>query len=139
MLENVKIFTADRYWRHILTDLGACVTDSQNMADVVFDDIKTDSFVSVKDLQRIILDSLNNSDIITDIFGQYVILPALQHKIVVSLYKKPDITMRELKDLLGVLPDVATQTVENAIYQLRKKYGRDFIQNKDGKYKIGRV
>ena len=139
MLENVKIFTADRYWRHILTDLGACVTDSQNMADVVFDDIKTDSFVSVKDLQRIILDSLNNSDIITDIFGQYVILPTLQHKIVVSLYKKPDITMRELKDLLGVLPDMTTHTVENAIYQLRKKYGRDFIQNKDGKYKIGRV
>ena len=45
----------------------------------------------------------------------------------------------KLKELLGVLPDVTTHTVENAIYQLRKNYGHDFIQNTKGKYKIGRL
>ena len=47
--------------------------------------------------------------------------------------------MRELKDLIGVLPNVTTHAVENAVYQLRKMYGYDIIQNIDGKYKIGHI
>ena len=43
----------------------------------------------------------------------------------------------ELKRLIGLSPDITTHTVENAIYQLRKKYGRDIILNINGKYKIG--
>ena len=66
-------------------------------------------------------------------------LPALQRKIVVLLYKNPDISINELKELLGVLPNVTTHTVENAIYQLRKNYGHDFIINAKGKYKIGHI
>ena len=109
------------------------------MADVVFDDINIDLPISVDDLQRVILDSLNNTDIITDIFGRYVVLPKLQHKIIIMLVKNPGITMPELKNLVGVLPGVTTHSVENAVYQLRKKYGHDFIINTDGKYTIGRV
>lgn len=139
MLEKVKIFTADRCWQHIFADLGADIADSQNVADVVFDDIEIGTPVSVSDLHKIVFDSLNNADIITEIFGKYIVLPALQHKIIVLLYKNPDITMRELKNLLGLLPDLTTHTVENAIYQLRKKYGHGFIINENGKYKIGRV
>jgi len=139
MLGNIKIYTADKYWNQIFVDLGACLADSANVADIDFDSIGIDAPISIIDLQNLIFDCVNNTDIIRDIFGKYVVLPVLQHKIVVLLYKNPNISMRDLKNALGLLPDVATHTVENAIYQLRKIYGRDFIQNTDGKYKIGRV
>ena len=89
--------------------------------------------------KSVIFASLDNRDIIKNVFGQYVVLPALQHKIIVLLYKNPDISINELKELLGVLPNVTTHTVENAIYQLRKKYGHDFIINTKGKYNIGHL
>lgn len=139
MLENVKIYTSDKYWKQIFTDLGATVVDAKTTADIVFDDIDIVAPVSVIDLQNIICDHVNNTDVIHRVFGKYVVLPALQHKIIVLLYKNPNMTMSELKTALGVLPDVATHAVENAVYQLRKVYGRDIIQNIDGKYKIGGV
>lgn len=140
MLENIKIYTSDICWNHILTDLGAVLVDNPNIADVVLDDIDIKAPISVVDLQKIILDCLNNQDIIKDVFGDNdIVLPTLQHKIVVLLYKNPGITMNELKNALGVMPGVTTHAVETAVYQLRKKYGHDFIQNTNGKYKIGRI
>ncbi|MBO7042680.1 MAG: helix-turn-helix domain-containing protein [Alphaproteobacteria bacterium] len=139
MLENIKIYSSDKYWQQIFADLGATVVDNQNEADVFFDDIDTGAPVSIADLKKIIFDCLDHQDIITDIFGQYIILPGLQRKILVVLYKYPNISMRELKERLGFLPDITTHTVENAVYQLRKKYGHDFIQNENGKYRIGRL
>ena len=139
MFKDIKIYASDKYWQHIFANLGAVITDSKNTADVVFDDIDINAPISVADLQSIIFNCSNNQDIITNIFGHYVILPKLQHKILVALYKNPNISMQKLKELLGVLPDVTTHTVENAVYQLRKNYGHDFIQNTDGKYKIGRI
>ena len=139
MLENIKIYSSDKYWQHIFADLGAIVVDNQNTADVVFDDISAVAPISIDDLKKIIFDCMDYQDVITDIFGQYVILPSLQRKVIVSLYKKPNISMRELKENIGFLPDVTTHTVENAVYQLRKKYGHDFILNENGKYKIGHL
>ena len=139
MFKDIKIYASDKYWQHIFANLGAVITDSKNTADVVFDDIDINAPISVADLQSIIFNCSNNQDIITNIFGHYVILPKLQHKILVALYKNPNISMQKLKELLGVLPDVTPHTVENAVYQLRKNYGHDFIQNTDGKYKIGRI
>ena len=115
------------------------MVENQNVADVVFDDIAINEPVSIDDLKKLIFDYLDNQDIIIDVFGQYVILPNLQRKIIVSLYKQPNISMRELKENLGFLPDVTTHTVENAIYQLRKIYGHGFIQNDNGKYRIGHL
>ena len=139
MASNIKIYATDEYWRHIFTDLGAVVVDSKNIADVVFDNMDVNLPISVSHLKSVIFVSLDNRDIIKNVFGQYVVLPALQHKIIVLLYKNPDISINELKELLGVLPNVTTHTVENAIYQLRKKYGHDFIINTKGKYKIGHI
>jgi len=139
MAENIKIYATDEYWRHIFADLGMIVTDSPKTADVVFDPACMNLPVSVAELKGIIFNSIDNHDIIHDVFGKYVVLPGLQHKIVVALYKNPDISINELKEIVGVLPDVTTHTVENAIYQLRKTYGHDFIQNIGGKYKIGHV
>lgn len=139
MASNIKIYATDEYWRHIFTDLGAVVVDSKNIADVVFDNMDVNLPISVSHLKSVIFASLDNRDIIKNVFGQYVVLPALQHKIIVLLYRNPDISINELKELLGVLPNVTTHTVENAIYQLRKKYGHDFIINTKGKYNIGHL
>lgn len=139
MAENIKIYATDLCWQHILADLGAVLVESPNVADVVFDDLNIQEPVSLSHLKSIIFDSLDNRDIIKSIFGQFVMLPALQRKIVVLLYKNPDISINELKELLGVLPNVTTHTVENAIYQLRKNYGHEFIINAKGKYKIGHI
>lgn len=139
MLNNIKIYTNDKYWTQILTDLGAVITDSQNIADIVFDDIDIQTPISIPELQQIVLDCANNTDIIGKIFGKNIYLPALQHKIVVLLYKNDGLNLADLKSALGVSPDITTHVVENAIYQLRKTYGREFIVNENGKYKIGRV
>ena len=139
MAEDIKIYTSDKYWQHIFADLGVVVVDTPNVANVVFDDVNISAPISINDLKSILFNRMDNQDIIHTVFGKHVILPALQHKIIVTLYKNPDVSIHELKDLLGFLPDVATHTVENAIYQLRKNYGHDFIQNIKGKYKLGHV
>jgi hypothetical protein len=139
MLENIKIYTSDKVWHHILSDLGAVLVDSQNMSDVNLDDIDLNLPLTVEELQSAVLAHFENKDVIRAVFGADVVLPKLAHKIIVVLYNHPNITMRELKDMIGVLPNVTTHAVENAVYQLRKTYGCDIIQNIDGKYKIGRV
>ena len=139
MLSNIKIYTSDKYWNRILTDLGANVVDSSDVADVIFDDIDPGAPVSVDVLQNLILSQFNNNDIIADVFGRDVVLSALQRKIIVALYKNPNIQMRELKLAVGLSPDITTHSVENAIYQLRKTFGHDFILNENGGYKIGRI
>ena len=139
MAENIKIYATDEYWRHIFADLGVTVVDAPNVADVAFTGTDIDLPISIADLKSFIFNSSDNHDIIKSVLGQYVLLPTLQHKIIVTLYKNPDISIAELKEILGFLPNVTTHTVENAIYQLRKTYGRDVILNTRGKYRIGRV
>ena len=139
MLESIKIYTSDKYWRRVFDDLGMVLTDSPDGCDVNFDEVNIGTPISVDDLVKRIFDLSENADVITSVFGKYLILPKLQHKIIVALYKNPGITMHKLKEMLGVLPDVTTHTVENAVYQLRKKYGHALIQNTDGKYKIGHI
>ncbi len=139
MLGNVKIYTSDKYWNHILADLGACLVETPDVADVVFDELSINAPISVDDLQSLVVSQFNNNDIIANVFGRDVALPALQRKIIVALYKKPNIQMRELKLAVGLSPDITTHSVENAIYQLRKTFGHDFILNEKGGYKIGRI
>ncbi len=139
MLENIKIYASDKYWNHILADLGANLVETPDVADVIFDDISINSPISVECLQNLILAQFNNNDIIADIFGHDEVLPALQRKILVALYKKPNMQMNELKLAVGLSPDITTHSVENAIYQLRKTFGHDFILNENGGYKIGRI
>ena len=139
MTETIKIYTSDECWQHIFSDLGVAVVDAPNVADIVFDDINIKGPVSITELKSIIFSKLDNQDIIKSVLGRYIVLPKLQQKIIVSLYKNPDISINELKNNLGFLPDVTTHTVENAIYQLRKNYGRDFIKNAKGKYRLGRI
>ena len=123
----------------ILSDLGADIVGAANVADVVFDDIKINKPVSIMDLQNIIFSQVDNSDIISEVFGGNVKLSNLQRRLIVMLYKNPNINIHDLKNALGVAPDMTTHAVETAIYQLRKIYGHDIIENVNGKYKIGRI
>ena len=67
MFKGIKIYTSDKYWNHIFADLGADIVDSGNTADVVFDDIDVKAPVSLAELQNIIFNRRNNTDIIQKI------------------------------------------------------------------------
>ena len=63
----------------------------------------------------------------------------MQSQIVVWLRRRGAMTGDELKQAMGYAPDAATHTIDTAIYQLRKTYGRDFIINTNGVYSLGHI
>ena len=52
MLESVKIYTSDKFWSQILTDLGAVLVDNIDVADVNLDNVKLNAPVSVAELKK---------------------------------------------------------------------------------------
>lgn len=139
MLTGIRIYSSDVVWRNILADLNAVVLDAPDTAEVNLDDISLEIPVSALDLKAVILSALDNTKILQDIFGKAVYLPQLQAQIVVWLYKTGGLSLNALKKVLGYMPNMTTHAVDTAIYQLRKNYGKDFIQNKNGVYIIGKL
>lgn len=139
MLGGIRIYSSDPIWRHILNELGARVSDVPAMGDVNFDEMDIRPPLTVMELQSIILGATDNSHIIKSIFGRDVRLPRLQMQIVILLHKTGGMSGADLRSALGYAPDVSTHAVDTAIYQLRRTFGRDFIQNKNGVYKIGAI
>ena len=139
MLNGIRVYSADPYWRNILSDLGATVIDAPNTTDLNFDSLHILMPVSAIQLKSALLDAVDSSDTLRKIFGKNVRLSNLHAQIVVHLYKSGGMNSGELKSVLGYSADAATHTVDTAIYQLRKMYGHDFIVNNDGVYKIGKL
>lgn len=141
MLNGMRIYSSDKVWRQILTDLHANVTDTKIPGVIDFDalNINLATPITPLKLKSLILNAHNNSDIIRKLFNDDVQLPDLQEQILILLYKTGGMTVSELKTALGYCPGVTTHTVDTAIYLLRKAYGHDFIQNKNGIYTIGRI
>lgn len=139
MLKGVRIYTSDTIWRQILTDFGATVLDAPTTTDINFDNLNISSPLTPMELKSAILNANDNASVLREIFGTDVSLPRLQAQIIVSLYKSGGMTGNELKDALGYAPDVATHTVDTAIYQLRRAYGRGFIINSNGMYRLGKL
>lgn len=139
MLKGVRIYTSDTIWRQILTDFGATVLDAPTTTDINFDNLNISSPLTPMELKSAILNANDNALVLREIFGADVSLPRLQAQIIVSLYKSGGMTGNELKDALGYAPDVATHTVDTAIYQLRRAYGRGFIINSNGMYRLGKL
>lgn len=137
MLNGIRIYTNDDVWRKILTDLGANSMSDSNLADINVDSLDIPDAVSPLELKSIILNSLDikQQNIIRQVFGKHVVLPALQMQIVVLLMQTGGMSAADLKSTLA--PDIATHTIDTAIYHLRKTYGRDFIKNENGKYFLG--
>lgn len=139
MLNGIRVYSADPFWRNILTDLGATVLDSPNTSDLNFDSLHISMPVSPMQLKAALLDVADSSNIIRKIFGINVRLSNLHTQIVVQLYKSGGMNAAKLKSVMGYSADAATHTVDTAIYQLRKLYGHDFIVNENGVYKIGKL
>lgn len=139
MLTGIRIYSSDALWQKILSDLNATLTDSPGVADVNFDTLAISGPITPLALKSLILSALDNSDIAKKILGAHRKLPPLQARIVALLYKNGGMSVMDLKNALGYSPGASTHVVDTAIYQLRRTFGHDFIQNKNGMYYIGTV
>lgn len=122
-------------WRGILTDLGARFS-SREFADVIF---STDRKISPSELKAEILRlrDAREAAIIKKICGNTT-LSGSQKKIIIALHRAGAFgaDSGELQQHLGYAPGAATNAVGTAIYQLRKIFGKEFIKNEGGKYKL---
>ena len=139
MLKGVRIYVSDTIWRQILTDFGATVLDAPNSTDINFDNLEIHGVLSPFELKSLILGANDEGRILRTVFGSDTALPRIQAQIVVALYKSGGMTGNELKTALGYAPNVTTHTIETAIYQLRRAFGRTFIQNTNGVYRLGKL
>ena len=139
MLSGIRIYSADPFWRNILTDLGATVLDAPNAIDLNFDSLNIVMPTSPVQLKAALLDATDSSNIIRKIFGKNVRLSNLHTQIIVQLYKSGGMNAATLRSVLGYSADATTHTVDTAIYQLRKLYGHGFIINDGGVYRIGKL
>lgn len=139
MLESIKIFTSDATWRNILEQMHASVVDDALIADVNLDDMHIDAPVTPMQLKSLIISESDNAKVISSIFGRPVSLSDLQTQIIVKLFKSGGMSADRLKIALGYAQNTKTHAVDTAIYGLRKLYGRDFIKNDNGVFKIGKL
>ena len=139
MLSGIRIFTSDTVWRSVLADFNATLVDDAFGADVDFDSLDVALPASPLELKTAIINAMDNSKILTKILGKNAVVSPIQAQIIARLYKSGGLTADELKVALGYAPDAATHTVNTAIYELRKKYGHDFIKNNNGKFSIGGI
>lgn len=139
MLTGIRIYSGDAVWRSVLADLNAVVVDAPDIATVNFDELNIPMHCTVLELKAVILGAMDNTNIIQSVFGRNVALAPLQRQIIVLLHKSGGMTGTQLRAALGYSPRATTHTVDTAIYQLRRAYGRDIIKNIDGVYKIGGI
>jgi len=139
MLNGIRVYSCDPFWRNILKDLGATVLDAPNITDLNFDSLNITMPVSPIQLKAALLEASDYSNIIRKIFGKDMHLSALHAQIIVKLYKSGGMNMGVLKSALGYSADATTHTVDTAVYQLRKLFGHDFILNDNGVYRIGKL
>ncbi len=139
MLTGLRIFTSDPYWRGIVADLNAVVVDDVNYADVDLDSLDLHMPVAPLELKSTVISALDDTKVLVSVFGHPVDLSPIQRNIVVRLKKSGGMTADELKVALGYARDTTTHTVDTAIYGLRKLFGRDFIINENGIFKIGGI
>lgn len=139
MLSGFKIFASDTCWRKILADLGAIVVEDPIMADANLDDSQIHGPISPIELKSRIIAATDTTKVMNKIFGRPVKLSAIQEQIICRLYKTGGMSADELKMAMGYAKDAATHTIDTTIYELRKLFGREFIQNQNGKFVIGGI
>lgn len=140
MLDGIRIFSSDPVWRHILSELGATVSDVYDATYLDFDSLNINLPATPLTIKTAVQNAIdNNIQVLQDIFGKRVNLPHIQAQIVMLLYKSGGASAAELRKALGYSPNATTHAVDTAIYQLRKTFGRDFIINNGGVYKLGKL
>lgn len=140
MLDGIKIYSSDEVWRQILSELGATVSETPNTTYLDFDSIDITTPATAITIKSAIQNAIDgNIQLLHRIFGQNVQLPYIQAQIVLLLYKSGGMSANDLRSALGYSPNATTHAVDTAIYQLRKNFGRNFIINTNGVYKIGQL
>lgn len=140
MLDGIRIYSSDPVWRQILSELGATVSDVYDATYIDFDALGIVFPASPITIKTAIQNAVDGSiKLLHDIFGRRVHLPHIQAQIVILLYKSGGMSAAELRKALGYSPNATTHAVDTAIYQLRKTFGRAFITNSGGVYKIGKL
>ncbi len=139
MLRDIRIYSSDPVWRHILSELNAVVLDAPDMADVNIDNMNLELPIRPRQLRVAIMAANDNDNIIAQVFGRDIDLPRTQRQIIIWLKKSGGMTASDLRLALGYSPDATTHAVDTAIYQLRREFGHDFIQNTNGIYRIGHL
>lgn len=139
MLNNIKIYTSDDIWRHILTDLGATVISDMSVDAVNFDSLDVNMPITIIDLHKLLLTVSDEEYIVQQILGDSKHCSRLQMRIIICLYRSHGMTIPQLKNVLGYAADADTHTVDTAIYNLRKIFGHDFIINNHGVYSLGKL
>lgn len=139
MLSGIRIFSDDKCWTRILSELGATLVQNPDTADVILANLGLKSPVTPLELKSAIIAELDNTKILNAVFGRPVRLSDIQAQIVVRLYKSGGMSVNDLKIAMGYAPNVNTHAVETAIYGLRKLFGRDFIRNNNGVFYIGGI
>lgn len=143
MLKNIIIFTKDVYWENILTSLNAkVIKDNYKKADINFDLLDIKKPILIQDLRSIIINqiSLNDDKILKELnFDKNIKLSNLQKKIIIILFKNKKISIAEIKEILGIAETAKTNSIENAIRQIKKNLKIDIVKNKDGEYFINGI
>lgn len=122
-----------------MSGLNATVLDAPSVTDLNFDELNVAQPISPLELKTIILSAMDSGRIISQIFPHPVKLSPLQTQILVLLFKTGGMPISDLKVALGYSPGITTHTVDTAIYQLRRTFGREIIKNDNGVYKIGKL
>lgn len=140
MLDGIRIYSSDEIWRQILSELGATVSAAPDKTYLDFDSLGITMPATPIMLKTVIQNAIDgNIQLLHDIFGRNIQLPYIQAQIVILLYKSGGMSANDLRNALGYSPNATTHAVDTAIYQLRKTFGRDFIINVNGVYKIGQL
>lgn len=122
-----------------MSELNATVLDAPTVTDTDLADLGIVAPLHPIELKARILSVADNTRLLSQIFGVPTSLPYIQGKLVIALYKSGGMSSADLKRALGYAADTSTHTVDTAIYQLRQKFGRDFITISNGVYKLGRI
>jgi len=139
MLNGIRIYSHDPVWRKILAELGGDVSDTPVIGGLDFDSLNISKNITIPELRAVILSAMDKTDIIRRIFGRDITLSPLAGRIISCLYQSGGLSASELKNALGYDAATTTHTIDTTIYQLRKTYGRDLIQNNNGIYTIGKL
>lgn len=139
MLTGIRVFASDLVWQDILKQMNATMVDDPSLADANLDNMQIDVPVTPMQLKSLIISESDNSKVLNTVFGRPVRLSALQTQIVVKLFKSGGMSAEKLKVALGYAQNTKTHAVDTAIYGLRKLYGRNFIKNDNGVFKLGEL
>ncbi len=139
MLDKVRIFCSDIFWLGILSDLDAVIVTDKNDG-VDFDKIAPVGAVSMSHLKEIILDEIENEwrKIEHEVFGKKVTVSELQKQILIALYKLDGATMQRLRESINTTT-ISNHALDNAVHELRRTFGREFIRCENGKYFINNI